>query len=316
MPVQPQPPGSLGDAAMNTQQLVAAFLQSRRDSHKRPSTIEWYEYVLLPFAASQPQQATAATIQEYLGTASNAESARNWLRAIRACYNWGARSPRHLPNPARDVQGPAPRRQLPRVLTNTELRHLMRAAQDDPINAAAITVLLDTGIRIAELASVKTEHIDIDALTVDGKVGQRRVPLSPEARQALMRIAAPMGPVFRVSKGARGATKRDPKPMATGTLKLRVRQCFADAGITGRKVGPHTLRHTFATMYLRAGGDIYRLQRILGHTKVTQTMVYLHLSDPEAFAEHARLSPLRQLSNYHQEELWPAQSDIKEINSA
>jgi integrase/recombinase XerD len=70
---------------------------------------------------------------------------------------------------------------------------------------------------------------------------------------------------------------------------------FADAGITGRKTGPHTLRHTFGTMYVRSGGNLTALQKIMGHTDIKTTMIYVTLATSDVAADHARHSPVHTL---------------------
>ena len=59
------------------------------------------------------------------------------------------------------------------------------------------------------------------------------------------------------------------------------------------KAGPHCLRHTFATWYLRAGGGVRQLQDILGHTKIETTMIYVQLAGRDVQADHSRYSPAR-----------------------
>jgi len=68
---------------------------------------------------------------------------------------------------------------------------------------------------------------------------------------------------------------------------------FARAGITGRKSkGPHILRHTFGTFYVRAGGSVSVLQLILGHEDLATTMIYVHLAGNDVKADHARHLPI------------------------
>ncbi len=278
---------------MDSAELFQRFIASRLTAHRAPATLAWYRELLPPLVAACPGELTTEAIEEWLASAPSAASARAWLRAVRAMCNWAEKRYR-IPSPAAAITPPRPSNRLPRVFTPGELRRILGSCSD-PRDLAAVTVLLDTGVRIGELASIKTENIETDALTVFGKTGQRRVPLTPESRAALMRIAPPGGPVFCSWPGRIGQRDGVARPMTVATLKDRVRRIVERAGITGEKTGPHTFRHTFATMYLRAGGDLYRLQRLMGHTNIKQTMVYLHLADPDAFEEHARLSPLTQL---------------------
>lgn len=284
---------------MNTDELVTAFLRSRRNAHLRPATIEWYQQILPRMAAAVGETATTQALEDFIGSAPSPETARNWLRAVRALYNWAERSDAlDMPNPARNVTKPRGRANLPRVLRGSELVAIYRAAQADPVDLAAFTILLDTGIRIGELASIRIEDIefpldtDDDAdgsrrkqafVTVRGKTGQRRVPIQPTTVRTILPIAPLTGPLFRFNG----------RPVVARSLMHRIRRLMLRAGITGRKIGPHTLRHTFATEYLRGGGNLHRLMMLLGHTSLYHTRIYLHLNSDDLASGHAELSPLR-----------------------
>ncbi len=101
-------------------------------------------------------------------------------------------------------------------------------------------------------------------------VKERRVPLSAEARQALrayleVRPQRP-GPLF---------FSRTYQPLRERDVQRVLAEAARRAGI-GRRVTPHTLRHTFATRFLRSGGDLATLQAILGHANLSTTARYLH----------------------------------------
>src|SRR5262249_47373367 len=74
-----------------------------------------------------------------------------------------------------------------------------------------------------------------------------------------------------------------------------MRKLCATLGIVGPRISPHTIRHTFATNYLRHGGDIVRLSMVLGHTQITTTQRYLHLLTEDFSASHQTLSILNRL---------------------
>jgi integrase/recombinase XerD len=69
----------------------------------------------------------------------------------------------------------------------------------------------------------------------------------------------------------------------------------AKAGITGVRVSPHTLRHTGATLFIRNGGDPFSLQRILSHSEIQTTMVYVHMTGTALRETHAKASPVDRL---------------------
>jgi integrase/recombinase XerD len=118
---------------------------------------------------------------------------------------------------------------------------------------------------------------------------ERLVPISLECRKRLyvMLKGATADPVFPTYSGLRLTTRnayRDIKAL-----------CGA-AGVTGAHVHPHTFRHCFAVTYIRRGGDIYRLSRLLGHASITTTQRYLRSMGVDAIHEgHQRFTPLSPL---------------------
>src|SRR5208283_1828686 len=67
------------------------------------------------------------------------------------------------------------------------------------------------------------------------------------------------------------------------------------AGIKGARVSPHTLRHTFATQYIKNGGDAFSLQKILGHSTLDMVRVYVELADQDVAMIHQRFSPIERM---------------------
>ena len=83
--------------------------------------------------------------------------------------------------------------------------------------------------------------------------------------------------------------------MATPMNRQRVHtalfDCGKKAGVTGLRISPHTFRHTFAVMYLRNGGDVFSLQKLLGHSDLTMTRRYAELSETDVIEKHRQFSP-------------------------
>ena len=140
------------------------------------------------------------------------------------------------------------------------------------IRAHAIAlVALDTGMRISELLGLARKDVDFDNLVflVHGKGNkQRLVPVSIELRKVLFRYMAnhQQARVFCTSTGTALSVRNSERD-----FKVLCRK----AGIVGVRCSWHTLRHSFAVNYLRAGGNLYYLQRILGHSSISTTERYL-----------------------------------------
>lgn len=151
-------------------------------------------------------------------------------------------------------------------------------------------LLLDTGIRIDEALNIERKRVDLDnlSLVVMGKGRkERQVPFSHEMRKILYRWMSKAGAtttyLFNTQSGAR----------------VLYRNAFRDVQRLMSRVGisvhahPHLFRHQFAATYIRQGGDIYRLSRLLGHTSISTTQIYLRSMGVEDLrAGQERLTPL------------------------
>lgn len=151
---------------------------------------------------------------------------------------------------------------------------------------------LDTGARAEEILSLRRADVALDTglLTLDGKGRKQRVvPFSRELRDPLYRWL-----------------QRTPDAPGTEWLfptRPGHHLCYPNAlhdfwllgeslGIRGSRLSFHALRHTMATNYIRAGGDVFRLQRILGHSSLHMTQRYVHLQTTDLVRDHARFSTM------------------------
>lgn len=178
--------------------------------------------------------------------------------------------------------GPPRRARLrfPRVLSEEECDHLLAVATG-PRDLALLAFLMDTGVRIGEVFSMAWERVLEDSVIVDGKTGERVVPVSPH----VLRLVKAQGTPEVVWMGRRG-------PMTYGGMKSAVRSAIEKSGLRPPKAGPHVLRHTFASRFIANGGDVVILQKILGHSSLNSTMVYVHMHEKAVKAGHAKYSPM------------------------
>ena len=110
---------------------------------------------------------------------------------------------------------------------------------------------------------------------------QRFLPKRARALEAIGQSTSPW--VFPNDAGGRLTSK---------TVQQRLKRYGNAAGLTGVRVSPHTFRHTFALSYVRAGGDVFRLQKLLGHTSLDMTRRYVELAEADAIAQQHELTPL------------------------
>lgn len=170
-------------------------------------------------------------------------------------------------------------RRLPLVLSPEEVALLIDSAKN-LMHRAILMTLYATGLRRAELCRLKVADIDSNRMMIhvhEGKGGRDRdVLLSPKLLETLREYWRWMKPKTFLFPGMINNWRAD-VPINTKVVWEAVRQARTRAGIQ-KRVTPHTLRHSFATHMLEAGADLRTIQVLLGHAKLADTTVYLHLS--------------------------------------
>jgi site-specific recombinase XerD len=191
---------------------------------------------------------------------------------------------------------PRPEKQEPRFLSEEEYQQLLRVCSHHPRDAAMIEVLLQTGMRLSELAQLTLADVEIPKrITCDpvntGSVRVTRkgrktqvIPLNYKACQALdayLKIRP------EVDHEALFVT-RFKEPMSPRAIQYRVQKYFKEAGIKGASV--HTPRHTMATHHAAHGTDLKTIQETLGHADLATTSIFVSLAKKaqrQALQEHA-----------------------------
>jgi len=175
----------------------------------------------------------------------------------------------------------------PRILTPTEYRALRDAARNDARMYAIIEVLLQTGIRIGELAALKLSDIKKDSLYIAPfeKHEERIVPLNKRAKDALekyleVRPKTTDETLFITKSG---------KPFLIRNIRTAVERYFRLAEIKNAKV--NDLRHTFVAHHLKHGISLVMLSKVLGHKRLSTTERYLQYV-PERGKESSVLTEL------------------------
>lgn len=193
---------------------------------------------------------------------------------------------------------------LPTVLRASEAARLMETPHepetDDPLERAValrdraiLELLYGSGLRVSEVASLTVEQLDLDGARVRvlGKgAKERRVPLSEYAIEAARAWVAEGRPIMVAGSTPALFVNRKRKPMSPRDVRAMV-DGYAGALLPGRRVGPHTLRHSFATHLLEGGADIRAVQELLGHSSVATTQRYTHVSRTRLFEAHERAHP-------------------------
>ena len=182
---------------------------------------------------------------------------------------------------------------LPDMLSIEEVDRLLNSVSDtDKIsirNRAMLELLYATGLRVSELISLKFSDIDINEcyIKILGKGNKERiVPFEEKAQLYLKRYLKIRK---RVNSEYVFLTKLN-KPISRIEFWRQLKNIALKAGIT-KNITPHTLRHSFATHLLTGGADIRFVQEMLGHSSISTTQIYTHVSQDRLQEQHKKHHP-------------------------
>ena len=260
-----------------------------RQRRASPHTIRAYRNDIHDFMnwfGQPPHRAEPLDVRLYItslmkqGLSKRSVSRR--LSALRSFFDFLLREGVVGENPARYARRPRLGQTLPQVLSVEEVKHLLEAPQQlkKPFwrrDSAILETLYSCGLRAAEILSLRLQDIDLNAgfVRVHGKGGKERiVPLGSHAISAIRRYLS--SEESKIRKTDILFVNRYGNPLSDRYLRRMVAD-YAQIAL-GRKIHPHTLRHSFATHLLDAGMDLRFVQELLGHAKVTTTQIYTHVS--------------------------------------
>jgi len=172
------------------------------------------------------------------------------------------------------IKTPKVGERLPVYLNNNEIKLLIKTAVTFK-SKLIVELLYSTGIRLAELLSLKVEDLDLDEKIgkVLGKGNKERLIFLSEK---LIKDILKYKKKYNITKGYLILGK-DNNPMKSRNVQKIISNLAKKAGIN-KNVTPHKLRHSFATHLINSGEDIRTIQELLGHSKLQTTQIYTHLS--------------------------------------
>lgn len=271
---------------MTHEQAITAFCRALNAAGRSASTQRSYMYLLQQWGRWLEQQDSSWCtvsddlvedfIEEYAQGHSRTSTAL-MITCLRSFYRWCVRR-RHISrSPLENVPSSARDRPLPRAIPSWQIHELLRRLNDPPDeltfddlvewrrNRRIVLLYLYTGIRLAELAALDWDDLDIEAATlrVWGKGGRERVvPVHPTMCDELRPLAG-QGPIFISRRGGR---------LTASGISEMFRRFVRDT--LGFSMTAHQLRHTFATELRRRGVDIRSIQQLMGHAKLDTTAIY------------------------------------------
>jgi site-specific recombinase XerD len=288
-----------------------AFESYCQSKNLSTSTVQYYGYRLQSFNSyltakhdgCSPADVTPAGIREFLlyeREQSSAATANHSLCTLRVFFKF-LRDEGYIDNnPAKSISKMKTRKPVIETFSSEEVTAILNTCDKDfcgTRDRAIILILLDCGLRASELCGLELEDVDWTEQTfiVVGKGNkERKVPFGQGVRQALSSYISRIG---NTDVNALFVT-HDGEPLNRYRLREVVRIRCRRAGVTGLRCSPHTLRHTCAVSYLRAGGDTFTLQKLLGHSSQEMTRRYCEsLQAEDVQAKHKQFSPVDNLKS-------------------
>jgi integrase/recombinase XerD len=277
-----------------------------------PHTVRAYDNDLADFRKflerdTAPAEIASLTLSHYfadmLGRRKLAvATVRRRYACLRAFFRQRAEREQFAdPSAALKLQLPR-RKRLPRTLSRPEISSLMAslkifASRDDTLLPTAVGLMVATGIRVGELCRLGVDDVSPDGATcrVHGKGSRDRVVYVSDTalRLALQQLVARR----RGEAPTHGALflNRHGAAMKPQSIRSRLRRYSRQIGLA-RRVTPHMLRHTAATLLIETGVDIRFVQRLLGHSSIATTEIYTHVSDEALRTTLARANILASLA--------------------
>ena len=202
-------------------------------------------------------------------------------------------------DPTENISSPRIGRSLPETLSTEDVDDLLTSASEENTpdslrDSAMFELLYASGLRVTELVSLNLEDLDLEQGNVRclGKGGKERIiPVHSGAVEVLRRYIDDARPTFVKSQSERALfMNRRGQRLSRQGFWLILKAHAKRAGIT-KKITPHTLRHSFATHLLQGGAPLRHVQELLGHSSITTTQVYTHLTSEHVRNEYDKSHP-------------------------
>lgn len=228
------------------------------------------QYVIREWLASDYEHHQASTIGRRIAS-------------IRAFFKWAKSAGIVTVNPALAIKSPKKPQSLPKFLSQKQMTQMLQRESDEVIavrDIAILELLYATAIRVSELCGLDVADINFEEMSIRviGKGNKERiVPFGAPCRGAMEKWISLRSSIKSVEKqpalflGARG------KRIDARVVREVVYKTIEALGEI-EKLGPHAIRHSAATHMMESGADLRTLQEILGHSNLSTTQIYTHVS--------------------------------------
>jgi integrase/recombinase XerD len=247
----------------------------------------------------QPSRVRPLMVREFLQwlrtTRTPATVARK-LAAVKGFFRFVIAQGELKDNPTHFIETPRLWRRLPQTLSEDEAARLVESTQGDALglrDRALLELLYGSGLRVSEAASLQMSDVNLDVGFVRclGKGSKERiVPLGTFAQTALRHYLEQTRPAMVRRQSTAVFVNRRGMRMSRQRIWQLIRR-YARAGGIEKPIGPHTLRHSFATHLLSRGADLRTVQELLGHANIVTTQRYTQVDRARLKAVHEQFHP-------------------------
>jgi site-specific recombinase XerD len=304
--------------------LISGFKICCQTEGKSPKTIEWYDAFLRRFRyfldsnqlSTVINQINRSLIRQFIiylqseakvprsNKSLSPATIQGYVRTLKVFFSWARREEYIVDNPMTGIPIPKAPRKMVNTFTIEQVTALIRLCHiSNHIghrNLIIILLLLDTGIRVSELVGICVSDVILDGgfIKVKRSKGnkEREVPIGTLVQKALWKYMNLYRPEPLTDKITSLFLNENSLPLTRSGVQQMLRRLGRAVGLTGVRCSPHTFRHSFAKNYLLNGGDIFSLQKILGHSSLASVRVYLNLLNGDVKAQHQKFSPADNLS--------------------
>lgn len=238
-------------------------------------------------------------IEKYIKTLEDAAPATvsHNISSLKTFYNYEIKTGKIDSNPMDAIKPPKLGTHLPVYLTIDEIDKILDIEVKDPFssrNKALLELMYATGLRISEVITLEFKNIDFEdcIVRVMGKGNKERiVPINDIAIKYLNDYIEDYRPLLIKKNINNYIFLNNHGNMMTRQGVFKIIKNYAEIKGINKNIGPHTLRHTFATHLLENGADLRIIQELLGHSDISTTQIYTHLTNETLHNEYKEYFP-------------------------
>lgn len=302
---------------------LVKLVECRKEFFKRclalnleQGTIEQYDKVLKRFEKfcnakdiTDSSQITAGVMREHIGGLSStmgAVSIKIHYMALKVFFGFLKRDEVISDNPMLRVETPKLPKRLMQTFSKADISKLLNAFDKNEFlgfrNYTIMCILFATGMRRGELTKLCLSDIyfELDIIKVIGKGNkQRNIPLTETLRKVLIKYLSKRKEYveqLRLNKCPYLIINNKGERLTATTISSIFNDVAKEYNMKGVRVSPHTFRHTFSKFFLLNGGDVFTLQKILGHSSIDTTRRYVNLNDEELKVQNQKFNPFENIS--------------------